>query len=162
MAAIPRRHQTIIPRTVRTAGPRTRRCACGGDQARPQYDFCGKRSHDEWYVASGCGCMCPRMCPKFLQLVARSSVPHLRLQLLEEILDYDQLARSLPAKALHHHEPLIVRRHVIELMQRVRAKPWPRKQHSPFAHHKGGGVSANEVTGPPAYQRHPTGGQWSG
>ncbi len=58
------------------------------------YAFCGKRSHDEWYVASGCGCMCPRMCPKFLQLVARSSVPHLRLQLLEEVLAYCQFAND--------------------------------------------------------------------
>ena len=56
--------------------------------------------------------MCPRMCPKFygsLLAAHGSFVPHLRLQLLEEVLDHDQLVCRPSTAILNHHKPLIAR-----------------------------------------------------
>ena len=51
--------------------------------------------------------------------VSRCLVPHLRLQLLEQVLDHDQLTRLLLPDIPNHHEPSIVQRHIVDLMLEI-------------------------------------------
>ncbi len=72
-------------------------------------------------------------------LLRRGLVPHLRLQLLEEVLDYDQLARLLDTAIPNHHEPLIVGRYIVLGVTAVAAaNPNEREQRPWFPVHNGG------------------------